>query len=339
MRALLRPLLGPLLRRFLMRDPAEIAVRARPFHIATSEGRALVGTLGEAFLLGYNTMLTAPSTAEVAARGRDVEAHFRPFYFEGAAMGYLPRGYLSTGYTPANAERDLLAMDPAYRYLYYVGLGFWFGMRHPRRPESLRALEAVIDPLYYPLCYDGYGFKMAFFDHARDPRAIARLERCPAEHRPAIYQGFGRALFFVHMDDEPGYRRLAAGVPAERRADIELGRSLATGFTGLDRPLRILQHLRSSADETELGARLTGVTWALTARAMNDPAHYQTCLDRVDDRSAAFLRTLPPLCTEALHASASYFEWQRRTRDAALRAHAEHRESLASEPSSRSAEH
>jgi len=90
-------------------------------------------------------------------------------------------------------------MDPAFLYLYYVGLGFWYGIRHPRDPALLERLHPHLDPMYLPLCYDGFGFKVGFFDHVRNPEARRRLDRCPGEYLSAAHQGFGRSLFFVYM--------------------------------------------------------------------------------------------------------------------------------------------
>ena len=172
MRALWR---GPLLR-LLRRSPEEIAGRARRFRIHGQDGRDLVAGVGSAFIGGFNAMLGNATLAEVAAQGSGVTPHFRPFYFEGAAMGYLPRRFLRRGPSLQHAERDLLAMNPAFRYLYYVGLGFWYGMTTRRGPASLLTLAPYLDPIYYPLCYDGFGFKMAFYDDAADPKTLRRLE-------------------------------------------------------------------------------------------------------------------------------------------------------------------
>ena len=129
---------NPLLLRLLRRDPGEIARRAAPFAIHTQDGRLLVAQLGEAFLGGYNAMLEADASAALLAAGMRVAPHFRPFFFEGAAMGYLPRGYLAGGSRRAEgAVEALLAMHPGFLYLYHVGIGFWFGVRHPQRPAAL----------------------------------------------------------------------------------------------------------------------------------------------------------------------------------------------------------
>ena len=134
----MKSLLAPFVLPWLRRDPGEIARRAASFRIQTDDGRQLVASLGAAFLQGYNAMLEQSSTREVAELGLSVPAHFRPFFFEGAAMGYLPRGYLSSGFGIDSAERELLAMNPGFRYLYYVGLGFWLGIRG--RPSSILRL-------------------------------------------------------------------------------------------------------------------------------------------------------------------------------------------------------
>lgn len=329
MRTLLRPLLLP----FLKRDPAEIARRASSFQIRSGEGRALVSSLGSAFLGGYNAMLELGSLEDVAERGRAVPPHFRPFFYEGAAMGYVPRGYISSGFPKAHAEKDLLRMDGRYRYLYYVGLGLWFGVRHPRRPTALASLAPHVDPFYFPLCYDGFGFKTAFFDFPGRPAAWTLLERCPAEHAAAFHQGFGRALFFLYMDDDEGYRSLRNRLAPERRGDFEIGRSLALAFTGIDRPGAIARHLVSAQGEDERADRLLGVTWALAAREMNDPEYFEACLALAPASTADLLRRLPHLCRQALAASSDYVAWQRRTRDLVVEANGPLSKAVAAEVS------
>jgi hypothetical protein len=264
-------------------------------------------------------MLSRPSLPEVAAEGAKVATHFRPFFFEGAAMGYLPRGALRSGVSRARAEADLLSMSPAYRHLYYVGLGFWFAMRS-RRPAVLLAMRPHLDPMHYPLCFDGYGFKLAFYGDAARPGALERLEDAPEEFRPALYQGFGRALRFVFMDDEAAYERLAEQAPAARRADLEFGRALALGFTRIDRPALLVQHAAAARDDAQRAARLAGLTWALTARRMNDEEYFTVCLAAAPPAARSLLDRLPRLCHEAFAASSRYEEWQDRTRRSAMRA-------------------
>jgi hypothetical protein len=318
MRSVLRPLLLPLLRR----APDEVERQLPHFSVTTAEGRELVVAVGKAFLGGYHAMLNARTYAEVSAAGRLVDPHFAPFFFEGAAMGYLPRAAYTKGAGRDLVESDLLAMDPRFLYLYYVGLGFWYGFRHRSRPETLEVLAPYLNPFYAPLCYDGFGFKLGFFDFPKRPDARAALTRAPATRRAAIYQGFGRALYFVCMDDEARFEREKAAAPGEHRDDMESGRSLAVAFTGLRRPAAILAHLTAANDDAMLGERLLGVTWALTAREMNDPAHFAVCLATVAPEPRALLALLPQRCREAQTASRSYEEWRMKTKAAAIDAYA-----------------
>jgi len=310
-----------LVRRFLGRDPNEVARAASRFAIGTDAGRQLVSHLGEAFIGGYNAMLELGAPPDVAARGLQIDPHFRPFFFEGAAMGYLPRGYASRGHRPAHAEQDLLEMHAGFRYLYYVGLGFWYGFRHPRNPAKLEALAPHLDPMYMPLCYDGYGFKVGFFDYPRRREVRGLLDRVPQERRSAIYQGFGRSLFFVYMDDPEGFVRERDAAEEPLRDDLELGRSLAVGFTGTDRPASLADHIETASDDSERAARLTGITWALAAREMNDADYFRRCIAKAGDEWRELFLRLPALCRGALEESGSYREWQERTRAAAVSAY------------------
>ncbi len=316
MRAILRPILRPILRR----SPAQIERQARHFHIEGEEGRELVRNVGSAFFRGFNRMIDASSARDVTGEGDRVDPHFRPFFFEGAAMGYLPRSYYTRGAGASTVERDLMAMNPRYSYLYYVGLGFWYGFRHSRRPAALEELAPHLTPLYFPLCYDGFGFKLGFFDFARRPSSRAILAQVPENRRAFAYQGFGRSLFFVFYDDSAGFDREKAAAPEAHRDDLETGRSLALAFTGTHRPERILAYLDAARDPRERTARLLGVTWALTARELNDPEYFEQCVGRAPAPQQRLLRLLPALCREALVGAGSYEEWQRRTRAAAVAA-------------------
>ena len=317
MRRVLRPLLMPMLRR----APDDVLRAAQHFSARSPEGGELIAGIGKAFLGGYHAMLESRSLDAVRASGQSVAAHFRPFFFEGAAMGYLPRAYFTERAGRRRAEADLLAMDERFLYLYYVGLGFWVGFRHPGRPDALEDLAPWLNPFYVPLCYDGFGFKLAFFDYPKRKAAAAILERAPENRAAAIYQGFGRALHFVCMDDEPRFQREKGMVPAERRNDLESGRSLAFAFTGISHPERILLHLAGSADDEERALRLLGVTWALAARELTDPAYFDACLRELPPSQQALLRLLPRECRAAREESASYEEWRTKTRDRAAAAY------------------
>lgn len=322
-----RAALGPLLRPWLRQSADSVARRAARFHITRDGGRERVERLGGAFLDGYHAMLAARDPGDVAALGERVDSLDRPFFFEGAAMGWLPRGLWDARCTSASAEAGLLAIDERYLYLYYVGLGFWYGFRHPRRPERLETLAAEVEPLYAPLLWDGFGFKAGFFDYdlsaGVDRRVLARVASCTQERRFAAWQGLGRALHFVFMDDPEGRARVVEAAPAEHRADLEWGRSLALGFSGTDRPDTIVRHLEQARDEAELGVRLGGVTWAMTAWEMCDPDAFERCLRAIGGPLVPVLEAMPALCHRARETAPDYRAWQIETRrQAAVRWHA-----------------
>lgn len=318
MRRLLRPILIPMLRR----APDEVERAAVHFSAHSGPGKELVHGVGRAFLGGYHAMLEAGSLDAVRATGLSVAPHFRPFFFEGAAMGYLPRAYFTPGIGPQRVEADLLAMDERFLYLYYVGLGFWLGFRHPGRPGAIEDLAPHLDPFYAPLCYDGFGFKLGFFDYPKRKGAAAILERAPEHRAAAVYQGFGRALFFVCMEDPARFAAEKAAVPAERRDDLESGRSLAVAFTGISQPATILDHLAEAASEDERELRLLGVTWALTAREMNDSAYFDVCLRGLPPSHQSLFRRLPRECREAKESAASYEDWRTKTKERVAAAYA-----------------
>ena len=153
-----------------------------------------VNSVLESFSGGFNAMIAGPrfSDWEGYAEGRPVL--YRPFAHEGAAMGYpLRRGL---GYRPAAFENELVRRRPGYRYLYYVGLGFWSGMRG-HGPQRLARVVARLDPMLGPLCYDGYGFKHGFFDYLKDPDDRRRLDALEGYGRNVAYQGLGRSFYFL----------------------------------------------------------------------------------------------------------------------------------------------
>ena len=63
---------------------------------------------------------------------------YRPFAEEGSAMGYSLRNV--GWFSPSRFEESLVHARPGYRYLHYVGLGFWNAMckRSPARFEVNR---------------------------------------------------------------------------------------------------------------------------------------------------------------------------------------------------------
>jgi hypothetical protein len=298
----------------LFRQRPDAIDRAAARFTLDGETRERLARLGTAFLGGYHAALTAPSIAGAFAGVREVPTHERPFWAEGTAMGLAPRAWFDRSCRAAAQDALLRREASAFLYLGYVGLGVWYGFRHPRHPERIeRDLAPHLAALYVPLCYDGWGFKHGFFDRPRRLPASATFERCQHERRRALWQGFGRAMFFALSEDEAAFRALLAEAGGETARDLESGRSLALAFTGIDRPEAIVSHLQGAGAEGDLAARLLGTTWALTARWRADEGYFAACVEGAPPRWRNLLHELPLACLAAERESRSYLEWQERT--------------------------
>ena len=156
-----------------------------------------VNSILASFAGGFSAMIARPSATAWTSYCESLPALYRPFAEEGAAMGYTLRGLFS--YSPAAFEADIVRPRPEFRYLHYVGLGFWSGMRN-HDARQLTQVVTGLDPLHGSLCYDGYGFKLAFFDYPNDENSLRKLDLLEGYARNVAYQGVGRALFFRFMD-------------------------------------------------------------------------------------------------------------------------------------------
>ena len=177
--------------------PQKMRVDRLGLLVSTPADVERVNSILESFAGGFNAMTARPSATAWKSYCESLPTLNRPFAEEGAAMGYALRGLFS--YSPAAFEADIVRPRPEYRYLHYVGLGFWSGMRNHGAPR-LTQVTTGLDPLHGYLCYDGYGFKHAFFDYPNDETSLRKLDLLEGYARNAAYQGVGRALWFRFMD-------------------------------------------------------------------------------------------------------------------------------------------
>jgi hypothetical protein len=235
-----------------------------------------VDAILESFAGGFNRMLTSPTRMGWQKYCRGQSAFLRPFAEEGAAMGYTPRRMFR--YDAADFEASIVKPRPEFRYLYYVGLGFWSGMRN-HNAAHVRQIVEGLDPLHSFLCFDGYGFKVAFFDYPKDPKSIRRLDAFEGYARNAAYQGVGRALHFLFMGNLDMVIEHTAEL-GEHALDAAAGLGLAASFINPDRLER----------EFELGRRLPadwqphfhlGLCFGLKARSLNDLDDFEQNLFRL----------------------------------------------------------
>ncbi len=199
-----RVLLWPFRIRTARMTVARLGLTVAPADVARVEG------ILHSFAGGFNAMLTRPTWSSWQRYCDSLSTLYGPFAHEGAAMGYTPRRLFR--YAPADFEAAIVKPRPHMRYLYYVGLGFWSGMRH-HDPRRLARIVDGLDPLHRYLCYDGYGFRYAFFEYLRDPGVVRRLDALEGYARHAAYQGLGRAFWFLFMGDPDRLIDRLASVP------------------------------------------------------------------------------------------------------------------------------
>jgi hypothetical protein len=259
--------------------PRRMTVDRLGLEVSSASDVQRVDTLLRSFAGGFNAMITKRSISECRAYSDSLPVLFQPFAEEGMAMGYTLRHLFR--YDPEAFESEVVKERPQYRYLYYVGLGFWSGMRH-HDPQQLERVTVGLDPLHRYLCYDGFGFKHAFFDYPKGPEALRPLERLEGYARNAAYQGVGRGLWFLYKD-RPDLLIEHVGGLGEHAVDAAAGVGLAAVFVYPDR-LEVAQ---------ELGAKLPsawhehfhlGMCFALKARSLNDLDQFERDLARLDPR-------------------------------------------------------
>lgn len=229
-----------------------------------------------AFAGGFNSMLTGPSESAWERYCEVLSPLEQPFAHEGAAMGYTPRHLLR--WDPERFERRIVGRHDGFRYLHYVGVGFWAGMRN-HHPHKLLQTASKLDPLYRHLCFDGYGFKCAFFDLPKQPTVLARLEEFDGYARNAAYQGVGRALFF-HYLGEPETLIDRAHMLGAYALDVAGGVGLASVFIFPDR-LRVALELADQWPQAWRPHVHLGMCFGLKARSINDPEQFARNIGRL----------------------------------------------------------
>ena len=246
-----------------------------------------IDTILKSFAGGFNTMITRPSLRACQSYCASLPALYRAFAEEGLAMGYTLRQLFR--YDPAGFEEQVVKARPEFRYLYYVGLGFWSGMRNHSAQRLANIVEGL-DSLHGYLCYDGYGFKHAFFDYREDETGLRAVDFLEGYARRAAYQGVGRAFYFLYRD-RPDVLIEHTKKLGEYGADVAAGVGLASVFVYPDQ-LEVAQGLAVEMPSEWRDDFHLGMCFALKARAINDLDEFEGHVARLD-----------PTVQEAVYAS------------------------------------
>lgn len=272
---------------------AAMTVHRLGLHVSPPDvGR--VESILQSFAGGFNAMIARPSGSAWQGCCDALPSLCRPFGHEGAAMGYCLRNLFR--YRPGEFEDRMVRPQPGFRYLYYVGLGFWSGMRG-HNPQRLAQVVDGLDPLHGYLCYDGYGFRYAFFDYLKDPQCLCRLDGLDGYAKNAAHQGVGRAFFFLFMG-RPDLLIEHVGKLGEHAEDAAAGVGLAAVFVNPDR----------LATAQELGRKLPpqwhdcfhlGMCFGLKARSITDADQFDRDVARLEPDVQAAVRAAIRECDRA----------------------------------------
>lgn len=297
-------------------NPTRMTVRRLGLDISDPEDIDRVDSILGSFAGGFNQMIAARSATAWEDFCRSQSVFLRPFAEEGAAMGYTPRRLFR--YDAAHFEASIVKPRPEFRYLYYVGLGFWSGMRN----HSARRVAQIIrglDPLHSYLCYDGYGFKRAFFDYPKNRLAFTSLNAFEGYARNAAYQGVGRALHFLYMGRFDLIIEHVA-VLGPYAADAVAGVGLAAAFVNPDRLEREFELGRMMPADWQPHFHL-GLCFGLKARSINDLDEFERNLAALPDAVQDAIRTSIRECDRiellirADGLSDGYQRWRERVTD------------------------
>ncbi len=264
------------------------------------------------FSEGFNRMIARPSARAWSDYCDGLPVFFRPFAQEGAAMGYVLRRL--GRYSAKDFEARIVRPRPEFRYLYYIGLGFWAGMRN-YSPSQLTDLVEGLDPLHGYLVYDGYGFKHAFFDYRKQGESgLKPLERLTGYARNVAYQGVGRAMYFLFSGN---VEMLIERVDSlrEHAADAAGGLGLASVFLNPDR-LGVAQELGRRLPSAWRDSFHLGMCFGLKARSINDVDEFAGNMRRAEpatrDAALASIRECDrvELQVRADRGAESYRDWR-----------------------------
>jgi len=275
-----------------------------------------VDSILRGFASGFNAMLTLPTPAD-AERSCDNEPPLiQPFAQEGLAMAFTPRRMFR--FDPAIFQKTVVKHRPEFRYLHFVGLGFWSGMSNHSAKTLMRITE-LLDPLHKYLCFDGYGFQRVFFEQSNKVSAAECIDRLTGYARNVAYQGAGRALWFLHMD-APEQLITRVRQLGSFAADAAAGIGLAAVFVNPDR-LHLAQALGRLMPEEWQSHFHLGMCFALKARSINQPDAFESwlaaCPEAVQQAAWASIRECDriELQVRAEGGNDGYEQWRQRVTD------------------------
>ncbi len=297
-------------------SPIETQFARRGFAPADPNVQRHLETAGGSFIEGYNTALAEPRWKFLGARLNQLDATFRGFAFEGAAMALA----LLDIVTPWNRRRLKRFIDSpagdANWYMLHIGAG-WAMARIPWKRRNFERAFRSFHPLYRLLLLDGYGFHEAYFYTQRYVTEQV-VPRGLSDHAVRVFdQGLGRSLWFSQGASP---ERIAAAIGAfstSRQADLWSGAGLAASYAGgvdHERLTELRDHAGQFAVHLAQGAAFAAKA---RLRAGNPTAHTDMACEVFCHMPAAAAAGVTDMCLVDLPpdgAEPAYQLWRARIR-------------------------
>jgi hypothetical protein len=237
------------------------------FHFADPASAQRTTEIASTFLAGYNMLAKGGTQAQVRSEADSVPRYLRPFFYEGAAMGFGPFSW-HTRCGIGAFESFASGLSPRTVYQNYVGFGWWLGTIYHRRPRRISRIVSGLDFRYRQLCYEGIGFRSGFMSAGRQVTATEIQDGdIPATH--LWYQGYGRSLWFVYMGDIAAAARAATMVRPSYVSDCVSGLGVGVAFSYLDR-IADLEHICRAIPAGLLADFEQGLSFGWEARQLAD---------------------------------------------------------------------
>ncbi|MFZ0771781.1 MAG: DUF1702 family protein [Candidatus Sulfotelmatobacter sp.] len=216
-----------MLKRLLRIDLEETTFVRRNFRTPREAVRKRLERVGATFLQGYHAALADASLEALSASLELIEAEFRGFGYEGAAMALDLLDQLK----PWKGQRIQMFLEgPGQPHIYMVHVGIGWSLA--RFPWGMNRRLSRLDPLLRWLALDGFGFHEGYFHWARYSGGGAPPKRLAGYALRAFDQGLGRSLWFVAGADPEWIARAIMAFPESRHGDLWSGVGLACAYAG-----------------------------------------------------------------------------------------------------------
>jgi len=215
------------LKRLLRIDLEEATFVRRNFRNPCQAVRKRLERVGATFLHGYHVALADASLEDLSARLELIEAEFRGFGYEGAAMALDLLDQLKP-WKGRRIQRFIEGPGQPHIYMVHVGIGWSLA----RFPWGMKRRLSRLDPLLRWLALDGFGFHEGYFHWARYAGGGAAPKRLAGYALRAFDQGLGRSLWFVAGADPEWIARAIMAFPESRHGDLWSGVGLACAYAG-----------------------------------------------------------------------------------------------------------